>query len=111
MSCNIISEKCIKQGESIEYSWSIDGGVALTNWTCYVQVRYESSGQLTAIDLPVTTKNLANTAFILNLTKDDTGALTPGKYIVGAEFENSVTEQCAEFIERLVVERQWVIKP
>jgi hypothetical protein len=68
----------------------------LTNWTCDIQMRATRTGVLSGtIDREVTTKNVAEDSFLINLTSAETD-VDPADYILGVEFNNSVTSERRE---------------
>lgn len=83
----------------------------LTDWTCYIQLRNKSTREIAgSVDREVTTKNIAQDAFVITLTETETD-IPKGEYVLGVEFRNSVTSQKIEDPDNIVyieVKEGWV---
>ena len=110
MTCDVIKEVCIYQGDALHIGFSrLDGG-SLVGWTCYMQVRSEAARTLTGIDRAITDTNIEGTEFIDTLTPAETSLLSEGRYIVAAEVINPTTNEGGEVRIRVDVKQQWVIR-
>lgn len=74
----------------------------LTDWTCFIQLRNKKNKKITgSVDREVTTKNQANTNFVITLTNIETD-IDEDDYILGVEYRNTVTGQVIEDPDNIV---------
>lgn len=94
----------VRQGDSLNLEYALDGVTDLTGWTCRVQVRASYTGSA-LLDINLTELRSGNSV-IGGLMQ--TAALNPGEYILAAELANGSTGESREIHAELKVYPQAV---
>ena len=110
MTSQYVDAKQVRRGCTLNVKIAFkDSSVIDENWRCYLQTSEKATGNLTAINREITTKNQEGTAFITMITSAETSNLKEGSlYVNAGEIVNSVTGEVIENHEEFLVAKSWV---
>lgn len=95
----------VAQGTTIARSYEVQG--PLTNWSARAQIR-DVSRTSVIYDSSSVFKDEEKNQFHLNIQGSVTQAAFPGDYILAVQFDNSLTGENVEVLERINIGGQWV---